>query len=118
MEMVDLKSPKKTEKEMKLGAMPTSVEQDQYPWGTRITLGEEQIAKMGDVYDNAEVGGDVDITAKGQVVAKRANAVKGVDGKNKMDRSMEIQMTKMSAKCKTEHDKGTMDDFMKVRQKK
>ena len=118
MELVDLKVPKKTEKEMKSMAMPSSMERDQYPYGTRIDLGEDQLAKMGELFDYAEVGEEVTITAKAKVSSKRANDSVGSDGKKKKNRSLEIQITKIHVACKGPLDKGTMDDFMKARNAK
>jgi|SRR3972149_1704872 len=118
MELVDLKLPKKTEKEMKAGMMPSTMDQDQYPYGTRITLNEEQVAKLGVLFDDAEVGEEVKVIAKGKVESKRANDTVGGDGKKKKNRSMEIQITGIHVQCKGVYEKGTMDDFMKKRQKK
>lgn len=118
MELVDLKSPKKSAKEMKDGMMPTTVERDKYPWGTSITLNEECLAKLGDLFDAAEVGEESSVTAKAKVVSKRDNATVGGDGKKKKNRSLELQFTKIHVDCKSTYDKGTMKDFIKARTKK
>jgi hypothetical protein len=118
MELVDLKSPKKTTKDMKAGMMPSPMEQDQYPWGTKIDLNEESLAKLGDLFDDAVVGEEANVTAKAKIVSKRANDTVGGDGKKKKNRSLELQITKINVECKSAYDKGTMDEFMKKRQKK
>ncbi len=118
MELVDLKSPKKSKEEIAKGMMPTSVEQDQYPWGTKIDLNEESLAKLGDLFDDAVVGEEANVTAKAKIVSKRANDTVGGDGKKKKNRSLELQITKIHVQCKGAYDKGTMDDFVKARTKK
>ena len=118
MEMTDLKSPKKNTKEMKVGAMPSPVDRDEYPWGTKIDLNEESLTKLGDLFDEAVVGEEANITAKAKVVSKRANDTVGDDGKKKKNRSLELQITKIHVACKGPLEKGTMDDFIKIREKK
>lgn len=118
MNLVDMKSPKKTAKEMKAGMMPSPMERDEYPWGTKIDLNEESLAKLGSLFDDAEVGEETTVTAKAKVVSKRDNATVGADGKKKKNRSLELQITKISVECKGPMEKGSMEDFVKARTKK
>ncbi len=112
MEMVDLKMPKSKPESMKSVGMP--MERDQYPYGTRITLDEEQLAKMGDLFENANVDEEVTITATGCFSSKRSDQTQG----GKKNRGLSIQIKKINVACNGEYGKGTMDDFMKKRQKK
>jgi len=112
MEMTDLKLPKKNTKGTD---MPVGIgERDQYPYNTRITLEEEQLAKMGDLFDNANVDEEVTITAKGCFSSKRSDQSQG----GKKNRGLSIQIKQIHIECKSPLDKGTMDDFMKSRNKK
>ena len=113
MEMTDLKLPKKSTK----GGMdmPTVAgERDQYPYNTRLTLEEEQLAKMGGLFENANVDEEVTITATGCFSSKRSDQSQG----GKKNRGLSIQIKKIHVGCESAYDKGTMDDFIKKRQKK
>lgn len=113
MDLVDLKLSKKSTKDA-----PTSVgggpERDQYPYGLRITLDEEQLAKMGDLFDEMDADGEVTITAKGCVTSKRSDQMQG----GKKNRGLSIQIKQIQIECKGELEKGTMADFVKARTKK
>jgi hypothetical protein len=115
MDFVDLKLPKKSTKS---GAeCPTAVGEvgrDQYPYETRITLNEEQLTKMGDLFDNVDADSEVTIAAKGCVTSKRSDQMQG----GKKNRGLSIQIQKISVTCKTPYEKGSMDDFVKTREKK
>ena len=118
MDMIDLKLPKKSTKEMKAGMMPSPVERDEYPWGTRITFNEEVLAKLGDVFDDAEIGETMKVMGEAKVISKRADDSVGTDGKKKKNRSLEIQMTSINVNCTSADDKMPIADFMKKRQQK
>lgn len=114
MEMVDLKLPKKSVKAMKAGMVPSTVEPDQYPYGTRITLDEEQLAKMGDLFEDANVDDEVTITAKGVFSSKRSDQTHV----GKKNRGLSIQIQKIHVNCESADDKMPIADFMKKRQQK
>lgn len=116
MELVDLKVPKKSKAEMMKGTMPSPMmEQDTYPYGLRISFNEGELSKMGELFDDAEVGEKVKIVAEGKIDSKRASDSTGTDGKKKKNRSLEIQITGIHVECKSGYDRGTMADFMAKR---
>ena len=61
MKMADMKLPKKSKKEMDEG-IPVSSSQDEYPWGLRITLNEDQVKKLEHVM-GYKVDDEVDLIA-------------------------------------------------------
>ena len=112
MEMTDLKLSKKNTKGME---MPTAIgERDQYPYGVRITLDEEQLAKMGDLFEDANVDEEVTITGKGCFVSKRSDQNQG----GKKNRGLSIQIKQINVACKGPYDKGDMKSFIAARAKK
>lgn len=114
MDMIDLKLPKsKPETAKTIGGM-SPVERDQYPYGTRITLDEEQLAKMGDLFEDANVDDEVTITAKGVFSSKRSDQTQG----GKKNRGLSIQIQKINVNCTSADDKMPIADFMKKRQQK
>ncbi|MCK9361677.1 hypothetical protein M0Q28_05670 [Patescibacteria group bacterium] len=115
MDFVDLKLPKKSAKGgPEAPACIGGEGRDQYPYGLRITLDEEQLAKMGELFDGVDADGEVTITAKGCVTSKRSDQMQG----GKKNRGLSIQIQKINIACKTPYEKGSMDDFVKARTKK
>jgi hypothetical protein len=109
--MVDLKLPK--EKLEKTSPAVASFEQDQYPYETRITIGNKIYDKFEGL-DELDTGSYVKIIAYGSVVSKRSNKVKG----GKQDNSTEFQLEKMDISESKTLEKMSTDEFMKSRNKK
>lgn len=90
--MVDMKMPKRSGKGM--DAPTIAGGKEEYPYGLRLTLSDEQLSKLEDEdIAGLKVGDAVHIMAEGAVVAKRENEMQG----GKKDRSIEIQIKKFCA---------------------
>ncbi len=103
MEMTDMKLPKKSEKEMKNMGMPatSSGMQDEYPYGLRISLNNEQLAKLNIGAHN--VGDEIEIEATGSIISKSENEQQG----GKAEKHLEIQIKKICIVC------GSDEEYMK-----
>lgn len=96
-EMIDMKLPKKTKAELKADyGVPSSLEQDQYPYGLRLHFESEQIKLMPSL-KKYSVGDKVIIQAEGVVTSKEERAQQ-----DREDRySLGIQLEKISCAPKT-----------------
>ena len=97
--LVSMKLPKKTKKELKADCAPCEVgEQEQYPYGLRLSLNEEeQIEKLG--LNKVKAGAMVDIRAVGRV--KEVTVTDRDKGKGY--RRMEIQIHKIGIADKSSY---------------
>lgn len=109
MKMMDMKQSKEQAKKMSSPAM-TSGKQDEFPYGLRITLNDDQLKKLEHIA-GYNVGDEVQIMAVGSVVSKDSRETQ--DGK--ADRSMIIQIKKLG--CEMEDD-SKMDDTKWYQKKK
>jgi len=91
MKMVSMMLPKKSKKEHMNMTTPASMEQESYPYGLRISLSEEQVAKLEHVM-SYKPDEEVEIMAKAKVISVRSNDLSG----GKKDRSVELQITSLS----------------------
>jgi len=99
MKMVSMKmAPKKGDKgdEVKCCGMD---QEEKYPWGLRINLGDEELKKLG-IKELPKVGQELPFTATVKVVGVRSN--ESQDGEN---RNVELQITE----CALEMGKEGMD---------
>jgi hypothetical protein len=109
--MVDLKLPKV---EVEKTSAPCMVgEQEQYPYETRITIGNKLYDRFKGL-DELDTGSTVKIVAIGSVISKRSNKVKG----GKQDNSIEFQLEKMEITETKTLDKMSVEEFMEERKKK
>lgn len=106
MELKDLKIPKKLEKELKK-SVDVCGEPDLYPYGTRVTLDTELMAKFPGL-ENVKAGDKVKIAALGEVIM-----IRKVDrrGDRKKDWSVEIQLQKMGIDTGSEKPKTLIDSI-------
>lgn len=110
MKMASMKLPKRPKE--KMGDMPVGMnEREEYPYGLRLSLNEDQIKNLDGLFDmDVEAGGMMQ--AKFKIVDKRSHEMKG----GKTERSMEIQITDLGvvpAKKKSEDSDGEWYDNMK-----
>jgi hypothetical protein len=92
LKMMNMKLPKKAaDKNMSMTVAGSSG--DEYPYGLRLSLDNEQLTKLEDV-NHCEVGEEVLIMAKGTVTTKSANDRQ--DGKS--ERRVEIQIKSIGVK--------------------
>lgn len=92
MKMASMKLPKRPKEKMG----PVSVgmnEREEYPYGLRLSLNEDQIKKLDGLFD-MDVEGDIILHARAKIVDKRSHEMKG----GKTDRSMEIQITDLACR--------------------
>ena len=89
MQMMDMKLPKKSKKEMEAEGLPTTAEENQerYPYGLRLRFENEEFDKL-DSLSGLNVGDKVKIQAVGMVTECRESERQGKE----KDRSCEIQI--------------------------
>ena len=90
---IDLRLPKKSKKELAedMGVGPSSPDQPKYPYGSRVELNEDIIAKSTDLM-SADVGDTVKIIATAKVIEKK-DLDRQTEQGTKKDRSIEYQLT-------------------------
>ena len=95
-----LTSMKMAKKEKSNSPQPES-EQPEFPWGLRITLETEQIAKLGGL-KGCEVGEDAGIQASSKIISIRKEESKG----DKNRHTIEIQITALDISFDADYEKG------------
>lgn len=117
MNMVDMKLPKKTEKEMKAECMPcgSTADQPRYPYGLEVRLDEDSIDKIPGASEY-NVGDKIMLIAEMCVTSKSASERQG--GKPRCSVSMQIE--KMSCEPKIEKKPEDMNpkEYRKAREAK
>lgn len=94
MQMQSMKLPKLSKKEMgeKITASYPG-DREEYPYGLRLNLNEDQIKKLEGLFD-ADVEGEIMIHAKAKIIDKRSHDMKG----GKTERNIELQIMDMACK--------------------
>lgn len=112
MKMADMKMSKKSAKETMAGGSPVS-EGEEYPYGLRITLDEDQVKKIPNVMDyNPDTV--VHIMAIGKVIKSESIDTSG--GKSR--RSVSIQITELGCERKKKHEEMTDEEYGKEKKHK
>lgn len=102
MNLVDLRLPKKTKKELKEEmTAPSLSKQEKYPWGFRITLNTDLMGKFPQL-KNAKVGEKVTVQGVGEVMEIRKVDRQG----DKSEFSLEVQIQKIGMKTNMAHKEG------------
>ena len=96
MKFVDLKRSKKEIKE----EISVSEEGPDYPWGTRMHLGDDELQKMGN--PTAAVGEEFEFMAKARV-----RSISEHSDENRNERSMSIQITHIAMEEEEKSDADT-----------
>ena len=104
MQLVDMKRPKKTKKELAANYPPVPEEDDQYPYGLRIGLNKEEISKIKGL-DKIPPGATVNITAVGKIIEM---AITNKD-KEKTRHRIEIQIQQIGISGSGKMDKDEAD---------
>jgi len=91
MNLVDIKLPKKTKEELKKEGMPSTDDQEQWPYGLRLDFEKEQVDKMASL-KNLNVGDKVLVQGEGSVVEVRMSERQGGEDRH----SVCIQIEKVS----------------------
>lgn len=109
--MIDMKRPKPKKSDMENMAMPAMSEGDRYPWGLRITLEKEDLAKLGLKASGFKIGQTVAIQAQAKVTSINSRESTGSDG-TYQDVGIQIEKLDLGMKSgkfagyKNEKDKG------------
>lgn len=90
MKLASLKRSKEEQKPMDIPCCADG-EQPDYPWGTRLSLGDEELAKLG-LTELPAAGTPVAISAMGMIVSTSEDTVDG----GKPNRRCEIQITDLA----------------------
>jgi len=90
MALVDLKIPKKTQKEMEKGSMPIESEREQYPYGARLDFNKSEVDKIK-ILQTIQAGAMVEIKAKAKVTSVRTDDTE----KGRKRHNVEIQIHKI-----------------------
>lgn len=99
MEMMDMKMPKKSKKEMMGAVTSEPSDSPQYPYGLQLSLDTDALKKLSGL-DNVEVGEEVEIMAMATVTSIRKEKMQ--DGKE--NNRVELQITKMNAMCESDYE--------------
>jgi len=104
MELVDMKLPKKSEKEMKAECAPVygSDKQDRWPYGLRLRFETEQVKKLPEL-KNYKVGDKVEINAIASVIEVRMSETQSTDSEKEARYAVELQIEQIA--CKPKFDK-------------
>jgi hypothetical protein len=104
MKMISLKVPKQErKKETKIDTQGPA-----YPYDTRITIKDDVLKKMPDIYENVEVGDIVIVKAKAKVISVSENQQEPYGGGKKTESCrVELQLTDIA--CEKDSD-GEMED--------
>lgn len=97
MNIVDMKLPKKSEKELKAACEPVCGNESRWPYGLQLTFNKEQIAKLKALVV-AKVGDQVSIEAIGTVTAVRSSERQ----KGSADHTVEVQLERVGVEYKKE----------------
>jgi len=89
--LVDMKRPKKTEKQMKDSCMPCGVSEEAYPWGMRLTFEKDELKKLGIKTTGRKVGEKVTVVAEAEIV--EISATQNMRGEDR--NRMELQLKKL-----------------------
>lgn len=111
---IELHSVKRTKKEKKKHNSGEAVgydKHDDYPWETRMDLGNEVVEKVPGL-ERVAVGEEIMIEAMARVVRKSSNESESVGEKASNRTTIEIQITEMGMAPK-----GTYEDAFKERAK-
>lgn len=92
MKLVSMKLDKKREDD-DCASPCGEVERPDYPWGTRLNLADEQLAKLG-LPAMPAAGAVLDVIARGEVIGVREEQV---DGETR--RSLEIQLVELGVEA-------------------
>lgn len=99
MDLIDMKhSPKEREEESEEAKEQKGPE---YPWGLKITLGEDELEKLG-LGENPKSGEEFEIHAKGFVCEERESSSDDYGD----DRSVTIQLTSVGLEPEEEEEDG------------
>lgn len=100
MKLTSLKLPKKSREDegKTVAAMP---DPEPYPWGTRVTLEKEALAKIK-ACEGLQVGDVVTIEARAVVTAREESAAEGRDAR----KSLTLQITEIGIESMDDDDAG------------
>lgn len=114
MEMIDMKLPKKSMKEMKGMPIDTS-KQDRWPYGLQLRFEKEQIEKIPSL-TNYKIGDKVLVTAEACVTSIRMSEQQG----GEENHSVELQIEKIACEPskKKEAKNMSMKEYRTAREKK
>lgn len=104
--LIDLKLPKKSKKEKELAEIPIAVEEDRYPWGTRLEF-EDQLVEKIKILKSVKAGDMVNIQAKAKVIGLRINDRE----KSGEKRNVELQIQKIGISNKAFEEKEAEEAF-------
>lgn len=91
MNLVDMKRPKKSTKEMQ--RLPTVTDSnEQYPYGLRLTLEKEELGKLGLKVGDFDIGIVCSIQCEGEIVSLRESVGRAGEESG----TVEIQIVKMT----------------------
>lgn len=110
MNLVDMKLPKKSEKEMKNKCMPATADQPRYPYGLELRFENEQFEKVP-ALNGLKVGDTVIVQAKATVTATRESDRQG-GGKS---RSCVLQIEQIGIEQKKRPEQMNMKEYAEYR---
>jgi hypothetical protein len=92
--MIDMKLPKPSKKDMEAKAVTSDYSGEQYPYGLRLRLGNDELEKIPGL-KNLEIDEDVIIKAKACVISVSLDKSQGMKGKKERF-SIELQIEQIS----------------------
>ena len=113
MNLIDMKLPKKTEKELKTDCIPSVGSQDRWPYGLQLRFEPEQLDKMP-ILKEYKVGDKVIISAEASVTEVRMSEVQD----KKARHTMELQIEKIACESKKPLSKMNPKEYRQAREGK
>ncbi len=107
MKLVNMKLPKRSEKELATAAAPSDVDQPRYPWGLSLNLEDESLQKLG-IDALPEVGVTLSLTAN--VTVTSVSARDDQDGGKR--RSISLQITDMALETPAKKNDGRSAEIL------
>jgi len=118
MNLVDLKIPKKTKKEMEAEMKPIAAyeDQDRYPYGLCLSFGKDEVEKV-EALKKLNAGDQVMIQGVGYVKEVSISESGTGEGKEKTRHRVEIQITSVGVEGKKRPQDMDMKEYAKSRGK-
>ena len=115
MNLVDIKLPKKTKEELKKEGMPSTDDQEQWPYGLRLDFEKEQVDKMASL-KNLNIGDKVLVQGEGSVVEVRMSERQG--GEDRHSVCIQIEKVSVESAKKKKPEEMNMKEFREMRETK
>jgi hypothetical protein len=109
MELPSMKRTKTEKKEYGVDAAPSSVDEDEYPYGLSINLEKECLDKLGLDIDDFSINGKADMVCEAEVTSLHENA-----NRHNTRASVTLQITNMALKVQPNEEPKSLKELLTV----